>query len=283
MLVVLLLSALSVCNANWARKRQSGSQMMEGHDILVNRYWANTDASKDCKGVPYDTTEIDITDGQTCLTIGSLTGYYFQRVPDNTTHYRRCVTDNLACMTNANETCTDFPVALGKCFLGKTTLYEGLVSREVTLYTRTTIEKFTSFRGTKRKIAVEELYDSEDCSGNAKTTKEVWPDTFVNGTIDCVPDASNKSYRAFHNSYTDQSIRICDYAPTPGNLSQSCEVTPYICHVYNNGGCADYPFGGAFKVYLRDAPNPVPPAKNSGSALVVSSLLLVGLLLALFL
>jgi hypothetical protein len=242
--------------------------MMEGHDILVNRYWADTPASKDCTGVPYDTTEIDITDGQTCLTIGSLTGYYFQRVPNNATHYRRCVTDNLNCMTNENETCTDFRVPLGQCFYAKTQLMEGTTSREVTLYTRTTIEKFVSIRGTKRKIAVEQLFNSEDCSGEPKTTKELWPDTFVNGTKDCEADASGKSYRAFHNSYSNSSIRVCDYAPTPANLSQSCEVTPYICHVYANGGCADYPFGGAFKVYLRDAPNPAPVATAGAGALI---------------
>lgn len=255
--------------------------MVEGHEILVNRYWADTEASKNCAGVPYDTTEIDITDGQTCLTFGSLTGYYFQRVPDNTTHYRRCVTDNLNCMTNENETCTDFGVELGKCFYATTKLMEGTVIRDVKLYTRTTIEKFTSIRGTKRKIAVEQLFDSEDCSGDAKTTKELWPDAFVKNTKDCEPDASGKSYRAFHNSYSDSSIRVCDYAPTPSNLSQSCETTPYICHVYNNGGCADYPFGGSFKVYLRDAPNPAPVATSGGAnALSALAALALSMLLA---
>jgi len=229
--------------------------MVEGHDILVNRYWANTAASKNCQGTPYDSTEVDITDGMTCLTFGSLNGYYFQRVPNNATHYRRCVTDNLSCMTNSNETCTVFPVPLGQCFLAKTQLMEGTTMRDVELYTTTTIDKFTSIRGTARKIAVEELYMDEMCK-TAQTTKEIWPDAFNPNTTACVADASKKSYRAYHNSYTDTKVRVCEYAPNPQNLSQSCETTPYICHVYSNGQCADYPFGGSYKVYLRDAPAP---------------------------
>lgn len=278
-IAIVLCVAVAVSEANFVRKRQAGGDMIDGHDILVNRFWADTPKSKDCQGAPYDSTEVDITEGMTCLTIGMVTGYYFQRVPNNATHYRRCVTDNLSCMTNANETCTVFPVELGKCFKATTKLYEGKVERDVTLYTRTTIEQFKSVRGKTRKIAVEELHANEDCSGNNPlSTKEIWPDTFVKNTVDCVPDESGKSYRAFHNSYNDQIVRVCDYAPEPQNLKRSCDSTPYICHVYSNGVCTDYPFGGSFKVYLRDAPNPAPVATSASSL----SLALVAPLVALF-
>jgi hypothetical protein len=261
-----LATLLAVTNANFVRKRQAGGGMIEGHQILVNKYWAKTPASDKCTGTPYDSTEVDITDGMTCLTFGSLNGYYFQRVPDNATHYRRCVTDNLSCMTNANETCTVFPVALGQCFLAKTKLMEGQTMRDVELWTTTTIEKFTTIRGTTRKIAVEELYSDETCKVVQGVAKEIWPDNFNPNTTSCVPDASKKSYRAYHNSYDDKSIRVCEYAPMGANLSQSCETTPYICHVYANNKCADYPFGGSYKVYVRDAPAP-PKAKSSATAM----------------
>jgi hypothetical protein len=92
-----------------------------------------------------------------------------------------------------------------------------------------------------------------------------------------VPDVSKKSYRAFHNSYDDTRIRVCDYAPEPQNLLLSCDSTPYICHVYSNGICTDYPFGGSFKVYVRDAP--ALPTVKSGAA--TSSLSLAALVAAL--
>jgi hypothetical protein len=276
--ISLLVFAVSMSEANFVRKRQAGGNMIDGHEVLVNRYWADTPKSANCTGAPYDTTEVDITDGMTCLTIGMLTGYYFQRVPNNATHYRRCVTDNLSCMTNSNETCTVFPVELGKCFKASTTLSEGTMERKVTIWTTTTIEKFKTVRGAKRKIAIEELHDNEDCSGNApRNVKEIWPDALHANTTGCVKDASGKSYRAFHNSYDDTKIRICDYAPDPVSLKDSCETTPYICHVYANGICTDYPFGGSFKVYLRDAPKIVPLAADASTLTMLScwSLLLL--------
>jgi hypothetical protein len=275
---VLLVVGASLSDANFVRKRQAGGDMIDGHEVLVSRFWADTARSANCQGAPYDTTEVDITEGMTCLTIGMLTGYYFQRAPNNATHYRRCVTDNLSCMSNANETCTTFPRALGDCFKATTKLSEGTVERNVTVWTTTTIEVFKKIRSTKRKIAVEELHLTEDCSGNnALSTKELWPDKFHPNTSDCVPDVSKKSYRAFHNSYDDTRIRVCDYAPEPQNLLLSCDSTPYICHVYSNGICTDYPFGGSFKVYVRDAP--ALPTVKSGAA--TSSLSLAALVAAL--
>ena len=84
------------------------------------------------------------------------------------------------------------------------------------------------------------------------------------GDASCQKFPSGRSFRAFHNNWNKDFIRICDYAPVPGALELSCDSTAYVCHKYRNNKCAIHPEGGSFRV--RTVPAPMEPATAKDAA-----------------
>eukprot|EP01108_Squamamoeba_japonica_P001958 TRINITY_DN1889_c0_g1_i1.p1 TRINITY_DN1889_c0_g1~~TRINITY_DN1889_c0_g1_i1.p1 ORF type:complete len:311 (-),score=109.75 TRINITY_DN1889_c0_g1_i1:45-866(-) len=251
LLVLALLGAVMAKN-----KRQIGRDgMVAGHEVLFAKFFGGDNA---CDGTPYDATEIDITSGTTCLSTVSGLGYYFQRVPNNQTHWRRCTTDNSQCMFNANETCTDWPRPLGSCDEVPYPLKAG-----VKIHVQYTIETFKVIRGDDDMVAVEKRFASDDCTGTATNTLEI----DGAGEDACVKLPSGNSYRAFHNSYNADNVRICEYSPLATDLDLSCEDTAYLCHLYAHDKCSLHPEGGSFLVSTKAMPKtPMPVATKSAAA-----------------